>query len=347
MTEANVRKSDFGKLPDGRPVDLFTLTNANGLVAKITNYGTIITELHVPDRQGNLGDIVLGFDNLEQYLKGHPYFGCTVGRFANRIGGGRFTLDGKGYSLAINNGVNHLHGGRKGFDKALWEAAPQTGASVRFSHESPDGDEGYPGRMSVTVTMTLGDSNELRLDYTATANQPTPVNLTNHTYFNLQGEGEVLDYELMVAADYYTALDGKLLPTGEIQPVRGTPMDFTKPRAIGLHFSQLQNEPRGYDNNFVLNSEGKNLALAARVYSAKSGRVLEAHTTEPGIQVYTGNFLNGSLTGKRGVAYRRHTGLCLETQHFADSVNKPNFPSTILRPGETYRQTTVYKFKTQ
>ncbi len=344
---AGIRKTDFGKMPDGRTVDLYTLTNANGLVAKVTNYGTIITELYVPDRHGKLGDIVLGFGNLTQYLKGHPSFGCTVGRVANRIAGGKFTLDGKAYTLAINNGSNHLHGGRKGFDKMLWHAEPQPGASVKFSYTSADGEEGYPGTLPVTVVMSLTDANELRLDYTATTNKPTPVNLTNHTYFNLEEKGDVLSHELLVAGDRYTPPDENLIPTGEIAPVRGTPMDFTTQHAIGLHFAELNNRPQGYDTNFVINGGGNSLTFAARVYAPGSGRVIEAFTTEPGIQIYTGNFLDGSHVGKGGTVYAQHTGLCLEAQHFADSVNKPNFPSTILRPGETYRQTTVYKFSAQ
>ncbi len=344
---ASTSKSHFGNMPDGAPVDLYTLTNANGLVAKVTNYGVIITELHVPDRHGKLGDIVLGFDNLAQYLVKHPYFGATVGRVANRVGAGKFTLDGNDYSLAINNGVNHLHGGRKGFDKVLWQPEPQSGASVKFSYTSPDGEEGYPGTLATTVIVTLTDANELRLDYLATTDKPTPVNLTNHTYFNLDGEGEVLGYELMVAADRYTPVDAGLLPTGEIVAVNGTPMDFTTPHAIGLHFPRLTNEPRGYDNNFVLNNGVSGLHLAAWVHSPKSGRVIETHTTTPGIQIYTANFLDGSLTGKRGVVYRRHTGLCLETQDFPDAVNKLNFPSIIVRPHDTYRQTTIYKFTAQ
>jgi len=344
---ASVAKSPFGKLPDSAPVDLYTLTNASGVMAKVTNYGTIITELHVPDRQGRLGDVVLGFGNLDQYLQGHPYFGCTVGRVANRIAGGKFTLDGKSYQLAINNGTNHLHGGLKGFDKVLWQGEATAGAAVKFSYTSPDGEESYPGTLAATVLMSLTDANELRLDYEATTDNPTPVNLTNHSYFNLDGEGEVLDHELMIAADHYTPSDERLIPTGEIRPVEGTPMDFTTPRPIGSRFSELRTEPCGYDNNFVLNSGGKNLAFAARVRAATSGRVMEVHTTEPGVQLYTANFLDGSLTGKRGVVYRQHSALCLETQHFADSVNKPNFPSVILRPGQTYRQTTVYQFKTQ
>jgi aldose 1-epimerase len=342
----SVEKARFGQLPDGTGVDLYTLTNAHGLVAKVTNYGTIITELHVPDRHGQAGDVVLGFDNLDQYLKGHPCFGCTVGRVANRIAKGRFTLDGKTYTLAINNGPNHLHGGLKGFDKARWQAEPQAGAAVKFTRTSIDGEEGYPGALAVAVTMRLTESNELRLDYTATTDRPTPVNLTNHSYFNLAGEGDVLAHELMIAADHYTPADSALIPTGEIKPVKGTPLDFTKPQPIGSRFAQLHADPVGYDHNFVLNSGGKRLALAARVYEPKSGRVMEVHTTEPGVQLYTANFLNGSLTGKRRVVYRRHAGFCLETQHFPDSVNQPKFPSVILRPDQVYRQTTTHKFLT-
>ena len=325
----------------------FTLTNANGLVAKVADYGTIITELHVPDRQGKLGDIVLGFDNLDQYLKGHPFFGCTVGRVANRIANARFTLDDKTYTLAAKNGPNHLHGGLKGFDKMVWKAEPQAGAAVRFSYTSPDGEEGYPGTLAVVVTMTLTDANELRLDYTATTDKPTPVNLTNHSYFNLAGEGDVLAHELMIAADYYTASDSALMPTGEIKPVKDTPMDFTTPQPIGSRFAQLHTNPLGYDDNYVLSAGGRGLALAARVYELRSGRVMEVHTTQPGVQFYTANFLNGSLTGKRGVVYQQYCALCLETQHFPDSVNQPKFPSVILRPGQTYRHTTIHKFSTQ
>jgi aldose 1-epimerase len=343
-----VKKSSFGKLPDGTAVSLYTLTNANGLVAKATNYGAILTELHVPDREGKLVDIVLGFDNLAQYLQGHPHFGGTIGRVANRIAKGQFTLDGQTYKLAINNGPNHLHGGLKGFDKVLWKATSQKGAAaVKFTYTSPDGEEDYPGKLEVTVLMTLTDANELRLDYTAVTDKPTPVNLTNHSYFNLAGSGEVLSHELMLAADNYTPSNAELIPTGEVKPVKDTPMDFTSPQPLGSRFSQLKCEPVGYDHNFVLNSGGKALALAARVVEPKSGRVLETHTTEPGIQLYTANFLNGSLTGKNGIVYGQHTAFCLETQHFPDSVNQPKFPSVILRPGETYRQTTIYKFATK
>jgi aldose 1-epimerase len=344
---AHIRKSRFGKLPDGTAVDLYTLTNANSLVAKVTNYGAIITELHVPDRDGKPGDIVLGFDNLQQYLKGHPYFGATVGRFANRIAKGRFTLDGKTYALATNNGPNHLHGGLRGFDKRVWHAEPQTGAAVEFTYTSPDGEEGYPGTLAAAVTMTLTDANELRLDYCATTDQPTPVNLTNHSYFNLAGQGSALDHELMLAADYYTPSDSALIPTGEIKPVKGTPMDFTTPQPIGSRFAQLHTQPVGYDHNYVLNAGGNGLALAARVHDPASGRAMEVRTTQPGVQFYTGNFLNGSLTGKRGIVYHQHNAFCLETQHFPDSVNQPMFPSVILRPGQTCRHTTIYKFLTQ
>jgi aldose 1-epimerase len=311
------------------------LTNANGLVAKITNYGTIITELHTKDRQGKLGDIVHGFDTLEPYLKGHPYFGCTVGRFANRIAKGKFTLDGKTYTLAVNNGPNHLHGGLKGFDKVVWKAQPQPGSAVKFTYTSKDGEEGYPGNLKVVVFMTLTDEDELRIDYGAVADAPTPVNLTNHSYFNLAGSGDILSHELMLAADRFTATDADLIPTGELKPVKGTPLDFTVPTAIGSRFSQMTSSPAGYDDNFVLLSGGKSLAVAARVYEPKTGRGLEVHTTEPGIQLYTGNFLDGSLTGKGGFVYSQHSAFCLETQHFPDSVNQPKFPSVILAPGQT------------
>ena len=345
--QARVHKSSFGTLPGGTAVDLYTLANANSLVAKVTNYGAIITELHVPDRQGALDDIVLGFDNLEQYLKGHPFFGATVGRFANRIAKGRFTLDGKTYALATNNGPNHLHGGVKGFDKKVWQAEPQAGAAVKFSYTSPDGEEGYPGTLAVAVRMTLTDTNELRLDYVATTDKTTSVNLTNHSYFNLAGEGSALDHEMMIAADCFTPSDSTLIPTGEIKSVKDTPMDFTTPQPIGSRFSQLHNNPIGYDHNYVLNAGGKGLALIARAREAKSGRVMEVLTTQPGVQFYTANFLNGSLKGKRGVVYNQHCAFCLETQHFPDSVNQPKFPSVILRPGQTYRQSTIYKFLTQ
>jgi aldose 1-epimerase len=344
--KSSITETKFGKLNNGETASLYTLDNGNGLTAKITNFGTIITELHAPDRHGKPGDVVLGFDNLGQYLKKHPYFGCTVGRVANRIGKARFVLDGKTYTLAANDGRNHLHGGLKGFDKALWQAQPLPGAAVRFTYTSPDGEEGYPGTLAVSVVMTLTDDNALRLEYSATTDQATPVNLTNHSYFNLEGSGDVLAQEMMIAADFFTESDVARIPTGEIKPVKGTVMDFTKPRPIGSPLPDIEGNPPGYDQNFVLNSGGKSLALAARAVAPASGRVMEVLTTEPGVQLYTANFLDGSLTGKQGVVYRRHMAFCLETQHFADAVNQPAFPSTILRPGQTYRQTTIYKFST-
>jgi len=253
----SVQVSGFGRLPEGAAVDLFTLTNGSELVAKVINYGAIVTEIHVPDRAGNLGDIVLGFDNLEQYLKTHPYFGATVGRVANRIAKGKFTLEGKTYQLAINNGPNHLHGGLRGFDKVIWKAEPQAGSAVRFSYTSPDGEEGYPGQLLVSVVMNLTEKNELILEYTATTDQPTPVNLTNHSYFNLAGSADILNHELLIAADHFTPKDASSIPTGEIRPVKGIPMDFTEPHAIGSRFSQLDETPVGYDHNYVLNGGGK------------------------------------------------------------------------------------------
>jgi aldose 1-epimerase len=345
-----IKKTKFGTLADGRTADLFTLTNSNGLVAKITNYGATLVELHVPDRNGKLADIVLGFDKLEPYVNGYSYFGVTVGRFGNRIAKGKFTLDGKTYTLATNNGRNHLHGGLKGFDHVLWKAETKRGvASVKFTYTSVDGEEGYPGTLNTTVVMTLTDENEFRIDYTATTDKGTPVNLTNHSFFNLAGAGvgDILQTELTLNADHYTVSDAELIPTGEIRAVKGTPLDFTTPQKIGSRFAQLKSKPVGYDDNFVINGGGKSLTLAARVFESTSGRVMEVHTTEPGVQFYSGNFLDGSLTGKGGVAYRQHTALCLETQHFPDSVNHPEFPSTILRPGETYKHTVVHKFSTR
>jgi aldose 1-epimerase len=343
-----IQQTRFGQLPDTRPVDLFTLTNSHGLVAKITNFGGIITELHVPDKSGKLANVVLGFDNLPQYVAKHPYFGAIIGRIGNRIAKGRFTLDGVQYTIATNDGTNHLHGGIKGFDKVLWTATANDtpdGPSLRLTYLSPDGEEGYPGNLSVTVTYTLTNNNELRIDYSATTDKATPVNLTNHTYFNLAGAGvgTILDHEVTVAADRYTAVDPKeLIPTGKIDPVKGTPLDFTTPTPIGARIAQT---PGGYDHNYVLNSGGGKLAFAARVRDPKSGRIMETLTTEPGMQLYTSNFLDGTVKGLGG-AYPKHSAFCLETQHYPDSVNHPNFPSTILRPGNTYQTTTVYKFLT-
>jgi len=314
---------------------------------KVTNYGTIITELHVPDRNGKLADIVLGFDNLNQYQGSHPYFGATVGRVANRISRGRFSLDGKEYRLAINNGPNALHGGLKGFDKAIWKTTQTGETSLSFRYVSVDGEEGYPGKLEVETRISLTGDADLCIEYLAVTDKPTPLNLTNHTYFNLKGEGDVLNHELQIEADNYTPTDETLIPTGVIASVQGTPLDFTKPAAIGSRFSQLKGDPIDYDHNFVIRSKGKELSTAGRVYEPTSGRMLEVLTTQPGIQLYTANYLDGSLIGKRGIAYRRHEAFCLETQHFPDSVNHPNFPSSILRPGEHYHETTIFRFSTR
>jgi aldose 1-epimerase len=347
---ASVEKSSFGKLPDGTAIDAYTLKNRNGLVAKIITYGALLTEMHVPDRNGKIGDITLGFDNLQQYLDGHPYFGATIGRYANRIAKGKFTLDGQSYTLATNNYPNHLHGGLKGFDKVVWKAeilSASNGQAVKFTYVSKDGEEGYPGTLTATVVYTLTDNNELRLDYQATTDKATVVNLTNHAYWNLAGEGDILGHILMLNADHFTPVDDTLIPTGEIAPVKGSVMDFTKPMPIGSRIKQLTNQPQGYDHNYVLNSGGGKLALAARVEEPKTGRVLEISTTEPGIQFYSGNFLDGTLKGKRGVVYNYQHGFCLECDHFPDSPNQPKFPSVVLRPGQTYTQTTIHKFSTK
>jgi aldose 1-epimerase len=343
----------FGKTKDGTAVEQYTLKNSRGMTAKIITYGGIITELHVPDRGGKLDDVVLGFDNLDAYLKGHPYFGAITGRVANRIAKGRFTLDGKEYKLATNNGPNALHGGLQGFDKKVWKAEPVKGGDgpgLKLSYVSPDGEEGYPGNLTTTVTYTLTDNNELRIDYQATTDKATPVNLTNHSYFNLTGAksgSDVLGHVVMLNADRYTPVDATLIPTGKIEPVKGTPLDFTTPRPIGAHIKEIKADPVGYDHNFVLNGGGGTRAPAARVIEPKTGRVLEMSTTEPGVQFYTGNFLDGTLTGKGGVVYKQYQGFCLEAHHFPDAVHHPNFPSVILRPGQTYTQTTVYKFSTK
>jgi aldose 1-epimerase len=352
-TEARVEKSDFGRTKDGAAIELYTLTNRKGMVVKIMTYGAIVTEMHVPDRAGKMADVVLGFDRLDPYLGAHPYFGAIVGRVANRIARGRFTLNGKEYKLAANNGPNHLHGGLKGFDKVVWKAEPVAatdGTAVKFTHVSPDGEEGYPGTLSVAVIYTLSNQNELKIDYSATTDKATPVNLSSHIYFNLAGEGsgDVLGHELMVAADAFTPVDDTLIPTGKIEPVAGTVMDFKAPHTIGERIARVPGAPPGgYDHNYVLRRGGGTLALAARAKEPKSGRVMEIFTTEPGIQFYSGNFLDGTLTGKSGVVYQKHYGFCLETQHFPDSVNHANFPSTILEPGRTYQTTTVYRFSAQ
>ena len=348
-----VTSEAFGHTSDGEPVDRFTLVNGNGLVARIITYGALLTELHVPDRHGRLGDVVLGFDRLENYLKGHPYFGCTTGRYANRIAKGRFTLNGKEYQLATNNGPNHLHGGVVGLDKRVWNALVMDsplGPAVQFTYLSPDGEEGYPGNLSIAVTYTLTDDNALRIDYEATTDQDTPVNLTNHSYFNLAdgGRHDILQHILEINAEEFTPVDETSIPTGDIAPVGDGVMSFVKPMAIGSRIDLIGGDPGGYDHNYVILREGgDDIALAARVYEPTSGRVLEILTTEPGAQFYTANYLDGSLTGKGGVVYKKRHAFCLETQHFPDSPNQPAFPSTVLKPGETYRQTTLHRFTTR
>ena len=351
-TEAGVKREPFGQTPDSQAVELLTLTNAHGMEVRAMTYSGIIISLKVPDRNGTLGDVVLGYDSLAGYVKGSPYFGAIVGRYGNRIARARFTLDGKTYTLAANNGPNALHGGLRGFDKVVWHAETfrkDSGAGVVFTFTSPDGDQGYPGTLTTAVTYTLTDANELIVDYHATTDKATPVNLTQHTYFNLAGagKGDVLGHRLMLAADSMTPIDSTLIPTGAIAPVAGTPFDFRTATAIGARIdapdAQIHNAG-GYDHNFVLNRAGPGLIHVAHVLEPTSGRTLDVSTTEPGVQFYTGNFLDGSNVGKGGVAYRKHDGFCLETQHFPDSPNHPNFPSTILRPGAVYRSRTVFAF---
>lgn len=340
------RTSPFGQLPDGRAVAAFDLTNAQGLQARVTDYGATLVSLLAPDRSGQMADITLGRDNLAGYLEGTPYFGATVGRFANRIAGAGFTLDGAEYRLAANNGAHSLHGGIHGFHCALWTAeAADTheGPAVRFGLRSPDGEEGYPGNLDVTVTYTLTHADELRIDYRATTDRATPINLTNHAYWNLAGEaaGPILDHELQIFAKRYTPVDDTLIPTGVIAPVAGTPYDFTRPMAIGARIAQVPGG--GYDLNYVLDNLNGTLVTAARVADPRAGRMLEILTTEPGIQFYSGNFLKDT-PGKGGRLYQNHGAFCLEAQRYPDSVHYPVFPSVVLRPGQTYRQTTVHRF---
>lgn len=325
-------------MPDGTPVQEFTLRNGKGMVAKVISYGANITELQAPDRTGALTNVILRANSLEEYLKGYPAAAAVIGRFANRIAKAGFTLDGVEYKLAANNGPNHLHGGPKGFAKQVWQGkvlpAREGEASVQFSYFSRNGEENYPGNLRVSVTYTLTDNNELRLDYEATTDKATPVNFTNHAYFNLAGGGDMLDHLLWIDADRYTPVDDGLIPTGEVASVHGTPLNFTTPTRIGERNDRFKPKLAGYDHNFVLNSGGKSLAKIARLSDPKSGRVMEVHTTEPGVQLYAGNHV-------------KHAGVCLETQHFPDSPNRPNFPSSILRPGETFRSRTAFAFSAQ
>jgi len=355
--EMKVDKEPFGTTLDGQKVDLYHLVNANGMKADITTYGGILVRLMVPDKNGKLDDVVLGFDTLAGYLKGHPYFGALVGRYGNRIAKGKFTLDGREYTLAVNNmNANHLHGGLKGFDKVVWDAESvktDDAVGLKLSYTSKDGEEGYPGNLKCTVTYWLTNKNELKLDYQATTDKPTPVNLTNHSYFNLAGagSGDNLAHVMMLNADRFLPVDKTLIPTGELRPVKGKPFDFTQPTPIGKNISADDEQVRfgnGWDHCFVLNKpKPGELTLCARVTEPTSGRVMEMFTTEPAVQFYSGNFLDGSSVGKGGKVYKFRYGFCLEAEHYPDSPNKPDFPSSIVRPGDTYRQTTIYKFSTK
>ncbi len=352
----STEKKPFGKTPDGQPVDLYVLSNKNGVEAAITNYGGAVVSLKVPDRNGKFGDVVLGYDSLDGYVNDKSYFGAIVGRYGNRIGHAQFSLDGTTYTLAKNNGENSLHGGIKGFNKAVWAAKElpvKNGQSLELTYLSKDGEEGFPGNLHVRVVYTLTDSSELKIEYSATTDKKTVVNLTNHTYFNLAGpgSGDILGHQLVIEADKFTPVDASLIPTGELRDVPGTPLDFGKATAIGARIDQDDEQLKlghGYDHNFVLRrAAGAPISLAARVMEPNTGRVLEVWTTEPGVQFYTGNFLDGTARGKGGLAYARRSAFCLETQHFPDSPNQPKFPSVVLNPGEKYSTTTTYKFTTE
>ncbi|MDX2187520.1 MAG: aldose epimerase family protein [Opitutaceae bacterium] len=355
----SVSSRPFGNLQDGRKVTLYTLDNGNGFSAEIMDLGGIIVRLNAPDRKGNVADVALGFSNAADYPEKSPYFGAIIGRVGNRIAHGRFTLDGKTYTLAENNkngGITtNLHGGKVGFDKVFWAAQAEVREgrpTLALSYTSADGEEGFPGTLKVQVVYSLTGDNGLRMDYSATTDKPTPINLTNHNYFNLKGEGEgsILDHVLTLNASRYTPVNAGLIPTGELAPVAGTPFDFRTPETIGAQVDADHTQIKfglGYDHNFVLDRRGDGLELAATVYEPASGRVLEVLTTEPGLQFYCGNFLDGTLTGKSGKKYVRRGGFCLETQHFPDSINQPAFPSVVLKPGEKYKTTTVYRFSTR
>ena len=350
--EPKLKKESFGKLADGTEVDSYTLTNKNGVEVKITNYGATVTSIKAPDRNGKLDDVALGYDNIAGYLAKNPHMGSLAGRYANRIANGEFKLGGKTITLAKNNGPNHLHGGPNGCYKQLWKATDASGAAgaaVRMTYLSKDGEENYPGNLEATVTYTLTDQNELKIDYLATTDKETVVNLTNHSYFNLAGagSGDVLNHQLKINAKNTTEIDKTLIPTGKLSPVAGTPFDFGKLTAIGARINDANEQlqiGKGYDHNFVLDTGGKLDAQAVEVYEPTTGRVMEVFTDQPGVQLYTANHLDGSIIGKGGKAYKQRGAFCLETQHYPDSPNKPNFPSTVLKPGEKYQTTTIYKF---
>jgi aldose 1-epimerase len=354
--DAQVIKQSFGKTSDGQNIDLYTLRNAHGVEAKITNYGGILVSLKVPDRDGKFDDVVLGFNDLDTYLpKNDPYFGAIIGRYGNRIAKGRFTLNGVEYKLAVNNGENHLHGGIKGFDKVVWtgrEMKTKAGPAVVLTYLSKDGEEGYPGNLNVRVVYTLTNNNEIKMDYSATTDKDTVTNLTHHSYFNLAGEGngDILNHLVTINANRFVPTDAGSIPTGELRSVAGTPFDFLKPVAIGARINQDDEQLKlgnGYDHTWVINGRAGTMRLAATAYDAGSGRMMQVWTTEPGVQFYTGNFLNGTLTGKSGKVYARRNGFCFETQHYPDSPNQPSFPTTTLRKGQTYKSTTIYRFSSR
>ena len=348
-----VTRKPFGKTKDGTPVELFTLRNAQGAEARICNYGGLVISLKVPDRNGKLGDVVLGYDNLADYIKDSPYFGALIGRYGNRIAKGQFALDGRQYTLATNNYPNSLHGGVKGFDKVVWEptfVASAEGPALKLTYASHDGEEGYPANLNVTVVYMLTHDNALKVDYAAATDRDTVINLTQHSYFNLAGKGDILGHVVMMPADKFTPVDSTLIPTGELRPVEGTPFDFRKPTAIGARINQDDEQlkfGKGYDHNWVINKPLGQMGLMARVLEPTTGRVLEVLSTEPGLQFYSGNFLDGSNKGKGGWVYQFRNGFCMEPQHYPDSPNKPEFPSVVLKPGQTYQNTIVYKFSTQ
>jgi aldose 1-epimerase len=349
--QATVSKAPFGTA-DGQSVDLYTLRNLHGVEAKITNYGGILVSLKVPDRNGKFDDVVLGFNDLDTYLKGHPYFGALIGRYGNRIAKGRFTLNGVEYKLAVNNGENTLHGGIKGFDKVVWtgkEMKTKAGPAVVLTYLSKDGEEGYPGNLNVRVVYTLTNNNELKIEYSARTDKDTVTNLTHHSYFNLAGEGngDILSHRVTINANRFVPTDAGSIPTGELRKVAGTPFDFLTAHAIGERINQDEEQLKlgnGYDHTWVINGRPGSLRLAATAYEATSGRTMQVWTTEPGMQFYTGNFLDGTLTGKSGKIYQRRFGFCFETQHYPDSPNQPSFPTTTLRKGATYKSTTIYRF---
>lgn len=346
---AAVQKREFGRMPNGTPIYEFTLKNSKGAEARIINYGGIITAVRVPDKQGKMGDVVLGYDNLEGYLKETPYFGALIGRYGNRIGNAKFSLNGKEYKLAANDGPNTLHGGIKGFDKVVWTPkvmATLSGPALELTYLSKDGEEGFPGNLNVRAVYSFGEDNAIKLVYTATTDQDTVLNLTQHSYFNLKGSGDILDHVVMIPADTFTPVDSTLIPTGELKPVEGTPFDFRKPTPIGARINQADEQLRigkGYDHNWVINKKS-GLTLMARVQEPTTGRILEVFSTDPGLQFYSGNFLDGKITGKGGWAYQFRNGFCMEPQHFPDSPNKPSFPSVVLKPGQNYNHTIIYRF---